>query len=1039
MKASVLLSILYASATAVHMSPAFQQYFGYFRPGPPDSIPGPPGSGVHFIPGAGFFLTQQVTAPAILTHFGCSSKQQCYDEYKEFCVDFEQDGFGTCTGNGASFFLGSNSPCFFAVNLNVDKSMAELDIFMDSRGIQFMEENSLLQGADVQSPTTWNLGKLSDWKSKSYAENFSDKYEFQHSPTDGQGVKVYVIDSGFEFAWREGSEFLGGVEDGASFSSGSIQCGDQVQDHFSDAQDERYHGTHVSGIIASSTYGVAKGATIVPVRVMGKLGCGSAWSTIKGLEFAADDCKADEKCVINMSILTAQSQFLDAALRAAREAGLVTVASSGNFENDACLYSPARSPDVITVGSHGKQHAVSWFSNWGACTNIHAPGESVISTVLDLEVNTYSGTSMAAPHVAGLVATMMSIYGKLSQDEVMELFNAGWGAKGILSQPQSRGSPNLVAIRPQFTFEAISSAECPSDREFPLPKCSAPMACNALCEADSPLPDGQNNFEVNNCYQFDVWRKICSNQQPTSSPSSSPSKPVLPPPPQGDSVDPCPLGYRAVPENLDGAGKAFTFPHPRPGRTIQECADTCNNRGCTGFEFAVRGHETGACITYTAGDANRLDDQDRLAAASEWRSCMREPEIPDFVECPLGFRAVPENLDGAGKKFASTSPRPGRTIQECADFCVGLECTGFEFAVRGGEKGRCITYTAGDANRRDDQDRLAAASEWRSCMRSDAGPQIQAQALEFPDPVMLLELTEQQHLAEFGENGIPRPFQHPLSPEAQDLEFPDPVMLLELTEQQHLAEFGENGIPQLFQHPLSPESLALEVLEVADLRTGHSADPCPHQFQAVPENLDGAGKRFHYPHPRPGRTIQECADFCFRHGCTGFEFAVRGRETGACITYTAGNANRREDQNRLAADSKWRSCMRARAIPDLPPLLGTAPPATLPPATPQPPTSAPESCFHSISMTTCVPNIGSSNEYTVGTIAECKQICGRKECDGFDYVRSGPDSGGPGRNGTGACYYFRGSFSFDWAVLRYCYVKMPDSHECLEPSRLLRL
>jgi len=389
------------------------------------------------------------------------------------------------------------------------------------------------------------LDKISNWQGVSRSADWSDNYEFHHEATDGQGVKVYVLDTGFDFAWRDNSqEFLGGVEDGAFFSSGSMSCGNNWQDEFFDARDEHGHGTHVAGTVASKSYGVAKSATIIPVRVLGKYGCGAKWDTIKGIEFAADDCDANEKCVINMSLGGGASDANDDAVRAGKQAGLVIVAASGNDFFDACAFSPARSPDAITVGSHGKQHARTGFSNWGSCTNIHAPGEDVVSTKLYPDLATFSGTSMATPHVAGLVATMMSIHGKLSQEEVMALFNADWGVKDIVTD--ARGSANLVAIRlplggasptpspNQFSFSPVTS--CPPSPAN-LPDCTRGMACGSLCEADSPLPDGQANYDINNCGSYDVFEKVCSDQ---AQPTPSPTTPVTSPPVQGATYVPAP-------------------------------------------------------------------------------------------------------------------------------------------------------------------------------------------------------------------------------------------------------------------------------------------------------------------------------------------------------------------------------------------------------------------------------------------------------------------------------------------------------------------
>jgi len=510
MKPKLLFVLYILSATAVDITPSLQQKFG----SNPWQATSSSLASLHSRENS--VKAKVLTVPAILTHLGCSTKQQCYYDYEEFCVGFEQDGFGTCTENGASFIAGSNSPCFHAVNLNIGKDLADVKTFADSNGIQSMEENNVMKASDIQSPTTWGLDRLSDWEGVIGTADYSFDYEYKHSPTDGQGVKVYVLDTGFDFGWKD--EFAGGVEDGAFFSSGGMWCDGEWQEEYFDAWDEDAHGTHVAGTIASTSYGVAKSATIVPVRVLGGYGCGAKWDIIKGIEFAAEDCDANEKCVVNMSLGGGASDAEDKSLRAAKESGVVVVVASGNDWSNACAYSPARSPDVITVGSHGKKHVRTGFSNYGSCTNIHAPGEDVLSTALHPKVAKLSGTSMASPHVAGLVATMMSNHGRLSHRQVMDLFNHGWGVKNIVADV--RGSANLVAIRiplgsadpappslGSFKFMNIHPSECPVDAD--LSECAADMACNALCEASGPLPDGTTHYDINNCGTSDVWRKVC--------------------------------------------------------------------------------------------------------------------------------------------------------------------------------------------------------------------------------------------------------------------------------------------------------------------------------------------------------------------------------------------------------------------------------------------------------------------------------------------------------------------------------------------------
>jgi len=148
---------------------------------------------------------------------------------------------------------------------------------------------------------------------------------------------------------------------------------------------------------------------------------------------------------------------------------------------------------------------------------------------------------------------------------------------------------------------------------------------------------------------------------------------------------------------------------------MQDCANICNGRnGCTGFEYAEGPSAHGACGTYTGGRSNFRQDENRLSAGSNWRSCMKRSALI----CPPGFEAVSVNLDGVGKRWAYPHPYSGRTMQDCANICNGRNgCTGFEYAEGPSAHGACGTYTGGTSNFRRNENRLSAGSNWRSCMK----------------------------------------------------------------------------------------------------------------------------------------------------------------------------------------------------------------------------------------------------------------------------------------------------------------------------------
>ena len=137
------------------------------------------------------------------------------------------------------------------------------------------------------------------------------------------------------------------------------------------------HGTHVSGTVGGSTYGVAKGVKLVDVRVLDCGGSGSFDGVIAGIDWVAVHHSGPS--VINMSLGGGAFTPLDDAVAAATAAGVTVVVAAGNDDDDACNYSPARAPSAITVGATDDTDTRAWFSNWGSCVDVFAPGVGVLS------------------------------------------------------------------------------------------------------------------------------------------------------------------------------------------------------------------------------------------------------------------------------------------------------------------------------------------------------------------------------------------------------------------------------------------------------------------------------------------------------------------------------------------------------------------------------------------------------------------------------------------------------------------------------------
>ena len=224
--------------------------------------------------------------------------------------------------------------------------------------------------------------------------------------TTGQGVTVYVVDSGVR---ADHTQFGGRVVGGVDYTGAGNPGGDCSG-----------HGTHVAGTVAGTTYGVAKNATIVPIRVFPCSGSTSSATVIAGIDWAVAH-HTTAPAVMNLSLGGQASSLIDAAVVRAVQDGIVVVAAAGNdYGADACTRSPARAPRAITVGALTSTDAVADFSNVGPCIDVWAPGHSIVSAGIQSTTGTavMNGTSMAAPHVAGVAARLLERAPALAPDDV---------------------------------------------------------------------------------------------------------------------------------------------------------------------------------------------------------------------------------------------------------------------------------------------------------------------------------------------------------------------------------------------------------------------------------------------------------------------------------------------------------------------------------------------------------------------------------------------------------------------------------------------
>lgn len=285
-----------------------------------------------------------------------------------------------------------------------------------------VEQNQRVQLADTtQSSAPWGLDRIDQ-----AALPLSGTYTYPDSA--GSGVTAYVIDTGVRITHQQ--------------ISGRATYGYDAVDGDTTASDGNGHGTHVATTIAGSTYGVAKKAKIVAVRVLDNAGSGTTAGVIAGIDWVTNNHSGPS--VANMSLGGGASTSLDTAVANSIASGVTYAVAAGNSNANASSYSPARVSTAITVGATTSSDARASYSNYGSILDIFAPGSSITAGwyTSDTATNTISGTSMATPHVAGAAAVYLASHTSATPAAVASALTSG-ATTSVVTSPGS-GSPNRL-------------------------------------------------------------------------------------------------------------------------------------------------------------------------------------------------------------------------------------------------------------------------------------------------------------------------------------------------------------------------------------------------------------------------------------------------------------------------------------------------------------------------------------------------------------------------------------------------------------------
>lgn len=311
----------------------------------------------------------------------------------------------------------------FAIYLPDVAGTAFVEAMKKNPKVVSVENDTIMKiDATTQSNPDWGLDRIDQ-------KNLPLDSAYSYLQT-GSGTTAYIVDTGILSTHQQ---FSGRVLSGYT----AISDGNGTSDCHG-------HGTHVAGTVGGSTYGVAKNVSLVPIRILGCDGSGASSNVIAGLDWILKNGK--KPAVVNMSLGGEANASLDSAVENLFNNGYVMVVAAGNSNTDACSSSPARVSKAITVAATDSTDTRASYSNYGSCVDIFAPGSQINSSWIGSNTATkvLNGTSMATPHVAGVVAEMLQSTPTATPQTIStNLLNQA--SSNVVKNPS--GSPNRLLYK----------------------------------------------------------------------------------------------------------------------------------------------------------------------------------------------------------------------------------------------------------------------------------------------------------------------------------------------------------------------------------------------------------------------------------------------------------------------------------------------------------------------------------------------------------------------------------------------------------------